>query len=66
MYTVMYTVILAILGAPMLLLEMILGQYSGLAPVPLFIHLWPTLAGLGLAVCVQAAVRAMLDIAVVM
>ena len=62
----MYTVILATLGAPLLLLEMSLGQYSGLAPARLFRHLCPILAGLGLAVCIQAAVRAMLDLAVLM
>ena len=65
-FLLMYTVILATLGAPLLLLEMSLGQYSGLAPVRLFIHLCPILAGLGLAVCLQTAVRAMLDLAVVM
>jgi len=65
-YLLMYTVILATLGAPLLLLEMTLGQYSGLAPGRLFFHLCPILGGVGVAVCVQAAVRAMLDLAVVM
>ena len=65
-FLLMYTVILATLGAPLLLLEMSLGQYSGLAPARLFRHLCPILAGLGLAVCIQAAVRAMLDMAVIM
>ena len=65
-FLLLYTVILATLGAPLLLLEMSLGQYSGMAPARLFSHLCPILAGLGLAVCIQAAVRAMLDLAVVM
>jgi len=65
-FLLMYTVILATLGAPLILLEMSLGQYSGLAPARLFPHLCPLLAGLGLAVCIQAAVRALLDLAVLM
>jgi len=65
-FLLMYTVILATLGAPLLLLEMSLGQYSGLAPGRLFRHLCPLLSGLGLAVCLQAAVRAVLDLAVLM
>ena len=62
----MYMVSLSLLGAPLLLLEMSLGQYSGLAPVSLFRHLCPLLSGLGLAMCIQALVRAMLDLAVIM
>jgi len=65
-FLMMYTVILATLGAPLLLLEMSLGQYSGLAPARLFRHLCPLLAGLGVAVCIQAVFRAMLDLAVLM
>merc|ERR1711892_1100809 len=65
-YLLMYAVTLAMLGAPLLLLEMSLGQYSGLAPGQLFTHLCPLLGGLGLAVCIQAVVRVMLDMAVVM
>ena len=65
-FLLLYTVILATLGAPLLLLEMSLGQYSGLAPGQLFPQLCPVLGGLGLAVCVLAVVRAMLDMAVVM
>ena len=65
-YLLLYTLVLIILGAPLLLLEMTLGQYSGLAPAQLYAALCPVLGGLGVALCIQAAVRAMLDMAVVM
>ena len=65
-FLLMYTVMLIILGGPLLLLEVSLGQYSGLAPGPMFRHLCPLLAGLGLSVCLQAAVRALLDLGVLM
>jgi len=65
-FLLIYIVTVALLGAPLLLLEMTLGQYSGLAPAQLPYHLCPLLAGLGLSLCVLAAVRAVLDMAVIM
>ena len=65
-YLLVYITVLAIVGAPLLLLEMFLGQYSSLAPSQLYSHLCPLLAGLGLTTCIQAGVRAVLDIAVIM
>ena len=65
-FLLMYTVMLGILGWPLLVLEAVLGQYSSLAPGHLYRHLCPLLAGLGLAVCLQAAVRALLDLGVLM
>ena len=65
-FLLMYTVMLGILGWPLLVLEAVLGQYSSLAPGHLYRHLCPLLAGLGLAVCLQAALRALLDLGVLM
>ena len=65
-YLTVYITVLAIVGAPLLLLEMFLGQYSSLAPVQVYTHLCPLVAGLGLTTCIQAGVRAMLDTAVIM
>ncbi|XP_023325122.1 sodium-dependent proline transporter [Eurytemora carolleeae] len=60
----MYFLVLLLVGAPALLLEMFLGQYSGLAPMRLFRHLCPILSGLGLTIFVQAAVRLFLELGV--
>ena len=65
-FLLMYTVMLGLLGWPLLVLEAVLGQYSSLAPGHLYRHLCPLLAGLGIAVCLQAAVRALLDLGVLM
>ena len=54
-FLLMYTVMLGILDWPLLVLEAVLGQYSSLAPGHLYRHLCPLLAGLGLAVCLQAS-----------
>ena len=66
MFLLIYMLLLAILGAPLLLLEMFLGQYSGLAPIRVFRHLSPVLTGLGLAMCIQASLRAVLELGVSM
>ena len=65
-FVLAYILLTAVLGAPLLLLEIFLGQYSALAPVSLYRHLSPVLAGTGLAVCVQAAVRAVLELGTLM
>jgi len=65
-FLLIYMLLLAILGAPLLLLEMFLGQYSGLAPIRVFRHLSPVLTGLGLAMCIQASLRAVLELGVSM
>ena len=46
--------------------QVAIGQYSGLATGVLFRHLFPLLAGLGLAVPLMAILRAMLDLGVLM
>ena len=65
-FVLVYILLTAVLGAPILLLEIFLGQYSALAPVSLYRHLSPVMAGTGLAVCVQAAVRAVLELGLMM
>ena len=65
-FVLAYILLTAVLGAPLLLLEIFLGQYSALAPVSLYRHLSPVMAGTGLAVCVQAAVRAVLELGTLM
>ena len=62
-FLLMFSVLLVILGGPLVMLEAVLGQYSGLAPAQLYRHLCPLLTGLGLTVCLQAALRAMLELA---
>ena len=42
------------------------GQYSGLAPLRLYSQLAPALAGVGVAVCLQALVRAALELGLMM
>jgi len=65
-FLLIYMLLLGILGAPLLLLEMFLGQYSGLTPIRVFRHLSPVLTGLGLAMCIHASIRAMLELGVLM
>ena len=61
-----YILLSLVLGGPVLLLEMFLGQYSALAPLRLHGQLAPAMAGVGVAVCVQAATRAVLELGVMM
>merc|ERR1711892_43747 len=63
-FVIMYLVLLCVLGAPLLLLEVTLGQYSGLTSVRLFQHLCPLLSGLGVCQCLQSVLRIVLDTAV--
>jgi len=65
-FVLVYILLTAVLGAPLLLLEIFLGQYSALAPASLYRHLSPIMAGTGLAICIQAAVRAVLELGLMM
>lgn len=65
-FLLIYLVLLIILGAPLLLLEMFLGQYSRLSPGLLFRHLCPVLGGLGLALSIQSCIRAVLELGTAM
>ena len=60
-FLLIYSLVLFMVGWPLLLLEMFLGQFSGLAPAQLFRHLSPVMAGLGVAMCGQALIRAVLE-----
>ena len=64
-FLVMYLVMVAICGAPLLLMEMALGQYSGMVPVHLFHHLCPLLSGLGVCQSVHALLTVMQNVAVI-
>merc|ERR1719370_1540982 len=55
--------LLLLLGLPIIILELFLGQYSALPPGRLYRHLSPLLRGLGPALCIQAGVRALMDTA---
>jgi len=65
-FLLIYAILVALLGAPLLLLELALGQYSALPTARLYRHLCPLLSGLGLAFTVLASVRGILDLAVLM
>ena len=65
-FLLIYTMVLLMLGWPLLLLFMFLGQFSGVAPAQIFRHLSPVMAGLGVAMCVQAVIRAVLETGVIM
>jgi len=51
-----YILLLLLLGLPIIILELFLGQYSALPPGRLYRHLSPLLRGLGPALCIQAGV----------
>lgn len=63
-FLLMYLVMVAVVGAPLLLMEMALGQYSGMAPAHLFHHLCPLLSGLGVCQSVYALLTIMQNVAV--
>jgi len=65
-FLIIYFLLVATLGLPLLVLELSLGQYSAFPPARLYRHLCPLLAGLGLAVTLQALIRAVLELAVLM
>jgi len=65
-FILVYIFLSLILGGPLLMLEVFLGQYSGLSPLRLYSQLTPALAGLGVAVCIHSAVRAVLEMGVLM
>ena len=65
-FLLMYLGLLVVLGLPLLLLEMLLGQYSTLPVGRLYRHLCPLLSGLGVSLCLVAAVRTVTDLGVAM
>ena len=65
-FLLLYAALLVIIGFPLILLEMFLGQYSSMSPGILFHHLCPLLVGLGPALCLQAGLRAILQLSMLM
>ena len=63
-FLAMYLFLLVILGLPLLLLEIFLGQYSTLPVGRLYRHLCPLLSGLGVSVSLICGVRCVLDLGV--
>jgi len=65
-FILVYIFLSLVLGGPLLVLEIFLGQYSALSPLRLYGQLSPAMTGVGVAVCVQAAVRAVLELGLMM
>jgi len=64
-FILVYLTMFLILGSPMLLLEMALGQYGGLAPTKLFRNLCPGLTGVGFAMCASCIIVCLTNFAVI-
>ena len=65
-FILVYIFLSLVLGGPLLVLEIFLGQYSALSLLRLYGQLSPAMTGVGVAVCVQAAVRAVLELGLMM
>ena len=65
-FLLMYLGLVIILGLPLLILEMFLGQYSTLPVGRLYRHLCPLLSGLGVSLCLIAGLRTVTDLGVAM
>jgi len=65
-FLMMYLLMLVFVGGPLVVVEMFLGQYSGLSVTRLYRHLCPAMSGLGVALNIQSAVWAVLDLAMAM
>eukprot|EP00093_Oithona_nana_P008682 08682.XXX_255129_257662_1 [CDS] Oithona nana genome sequencing. len=64
-FILIYLVMFLLLGTPLLLLEMTIGQYSALSPTKLYRNLCPILTGVGFAICVSCMFQSMVDMAVI-
>ena len=65
-FLLMYLGLVIILGLPLLILEMFLGQYSTLPVGRLYRHLCPLLSGLGVSLCLIAGLRTVTDLGLAM
>jgi len=65
-FLIMYLFLLIIIGLPVLILEIFLGQYSTLPVGRLYRHLCPLLSGLGVSMALICGVRCVLDLGVSM
>ena len=63
-FILVYLIMFLLMGIPMLLLEMTLGQYSALVPTKLFRNLSPALTGVGFAILLSGIIYAVADLAV--
>ena len=64
-FLIIYCIMLLLLGTPLLLHEMLLGQFSSLSSVHIYYNLCPLMAGLGVAMYVTVLIRAVLNISVI-
>jgi len=64
-FLLMYCLLLIMIGAPLLLVELFLGQYSGRALPSLFRNLVPILRGIGPALCLVAVIRSLIQISAI-
>jgi len=65
-FLIMYLVLMLLLGLPLLLVELFLGQYSGQALIPMFRNLVPLARGMGFALCCLAVMRLLVDLSAAM
>uniref|UniRef100_A0A0K2TLA7 Sodium-dependent nutrient amino acid transporter 1 n=1 Tax=Lepeophtheirus salmonis TaxID=72036 RepID=A0A0K2TLA7_LEPSM len=65
-FIVIYLLLFLLTGVPMLLLEMTLGQYSGLSPTKLFRNIAPILTGVGFAIVSSLIIQTLDDLAIIM
>jgi len=63
-FVLMYLCMVAVCGVPVILMEMGLGQYSGMAPGQLFYHLCPLVSGLGVCQSMYGLLTIMQTVAV--
>jgi len=63
-FLIAYGVLNLVIGAPLLMLEMTLGQYSGLPNPRIWHHLCPLLGGLGGSMIFMSLVKGVLELAV--
>ena len=61
-FLLLYGLLLLVVGVPLLLMEMFLGQYSSLPCQYLYYNLCPLLSGLGIAIYVTVILRTLLNV----
>jgi len=64
-FILIYLVMFLLLGTPMLLLEMTMGQYSALSPTKLYRNLCPVFTGVGFAICISCMFQSIVDMSII-
>ena len=64
-FLLLYSLLVVVLGVPLLLTEMFLGQYSSLSCTHLYYNLCPLLSGLGIAIYATVILRTVLNVSLV-